>query len=140
MSASRQVPLVDRRAHRQAELQRRRKLEADSWKYSQILIQKELALHREFQARAEADAFFNYLKHCQMIARARWDEKCRLRAIEICENRVNLVTNFEALMREQEKKLMDQGLFIGSYTKKYLVCPVNGELPQLPPEVPGSAL
>ena len=49
-------------------------------------------------------------------------------------NITGLVLGEEQWMRVLDSRLMEQGIFVGLYTKKYLVDPVLGVMPQLPPE------
>ena len=75
---------------------------------------------------------FEYILRKQQIAAGRWAEICRLRALEVCDGKSGLVFRFEEWMRMLDRRLASNGIFIGSYTKKIMMDPTLGEIPQLP--------
>ena len=49
--------------------------------------------------------------------------------------RTGLVHQFHVWMRKLDQALAHDGIFVGSYTRKYLVHPEMGEIPQIECEV-----
>ena len=76
----------------------------------------------------------NYVCNQQLVGGGRWHYKRKLRELEINTNATGLVLAEEKWMRIIDARLEEQGIFVGSNTKKYLVDPELGIIPQLPPE------
>ena len=91
----------------------------------------ELARQRYEEERVAA-LHFEYVLRKQQVAAGRWAELCRLRAMEVCDNKSGLVFKFEEHMRMLDRRLAANGIWIGSYTRRILKDPVLGDIPQLP--------
>ena len=76
-----------------------------------------------------ANLHYAFVKQKQFVNQGRWPEIMRLRAMEVEQKRDDLVDRFECWMRKLDRTLTDQGLFVGSYTKKYMICPTSGPIP-----------
>ena len=101
-----------------------RKLDSHIWSYCCGLNTREL----EF---AVGNLHFAHVLRKQYRNGIRWFEICRLRSIEIHQRKTGLVRKFEVWMRKLDQNLAHQGVFVGSYTRKYLVHPDLGEIPQM---------
>ena len=77
---------------------------------------------------------YDYICKKQTVGGAQWHTIRKLREKEIKDNITGLVLEEEKWMRVLDARLEAQGAFVGSYTKRYLVDPVLGVIPQLPPE------
>ena len=131
MSANENCSLWNRRNQRLEESAARRKLEA--WLKESERLEAEASKWRLEEERIAA-AHFSYVLQKQQVGGGRWFEIRRLRAIELRTNVIGLVLAEERWMRVLDTRLETQGIFIGSYTKKYLVDPELGVIPQLPSE------
>ena len=117
-------PIAQDVIDRRAEADEERRLDSQMWSYCCRLNQREL----DFTV---ANLHYAYVLRRQYTNGSRWFEICRLRAIEIHQQKTGLVHKFEVWMRQLDQNLANDGLFVGSYTKKYLVHPELGEIPQL---------
>ena len=86
-------------------------------------------IHEDEANFISANLHYSFVKQKQFMSRGRWPEIMRLRAMEVEQNRDDLVDRFECWMRKLDRTLTDQGWFVGSYTKRYMVCPVSGPIP-----------
>lgn len=86
-------------------------------------------IHEDEANFISANLHYAFVKQKQFMSRGRWPEIMRLRAMEVEQNRDDLVDRFECWMRKLDRTLTDQGWFVGSYTKKYMVCSVSGPIP-----------
>ena len=75
---------------------------------------------------------YNHVCNPQLVGGGRWHCIRKLREIEIKTNATGLVLAEEKWMRVLDARLEAQGIFIGSYTKKYLVDPELGVIPNCP--------
>ena len=80
---------------------------------------------------AVANLHYAHVLRRQYTNGIRWFEICRLRALEIHQNKIGLVLKFEVWMRKLDQNLALHGVFVGSPTKKYLIHPELGEIPQM---------
>lgn len=112
--------VIDRRA----EADEDRRMDSQMWWYCCRLSQREYAF-------TTANLHYAHVLRRQYTNGTRWFEICRLRAIEIHQQKTGLVHKFEVWMRQLDQNLVNDGLFVGSYTKKYMVHPELGEIPQL---------
>ena len=131
--------LFNRRQQRLDELEtQRRDLEAkrryEVWLKDRNMLDAELKRWQVEEKRC-ATLHYNFMCNKQLVGGARWHTIRRLREKEIKYNVTGLVLEEEEWMRVLDTRLAAQGAFIGSYTKKYLVDPVLGVIPQLPPEL-----
>ena len=131
--------LRNRRQRRLDELEtQRRELEAkrryEVWLKDRNMLDAELKRWQVEETRC-ATLHYNFMCKKQVVGGARWHTIRRLREKEIKYNVTGLVLEEEEWMRVLDTRLAAQGAFIGSYTKKYLVDPVLGVIPQLPPEL-----
>ena len=106
---------------RRAEEENERRIDAHIWKNC-------LELHDDEAYYMRSNLHFAHVLQRQYINSRRWLEITRLRSMEIHQNRTDLVHRFECWMRKLDRN-HDQGLFVGSNTKKYMVCPVLGAIP-----------
>jgi len=81
-----------------------------------------------------ATLHFEHLCRQQQINGGRWYEKRRLRAEELRTHTTGLVLAEEEWMRIIDGRLEKDGIFVPSKTRKYLVDPDLGTIPQLSPE------
>ena len=109
---------------RRAEAEEERRLDSQIWSYCCRLNTREL----EFSI---GNMHYAHVLRRQYTNGSRWFEICRLRSIEIHQQKSGLVHKFEVWMRKLDQHLAHQGVFVGSYTRKYLVHPDLGEIPQL---------
>ena len=109
---------------RRLEADEERRLDSHIWSYCCSLNTREL----EF---AVGNLHFAHVLRKQYRNGIRWFEICRLRSIEIHQRKTGLVRKFEVWMRKLDQNLAHQGVFVGSYTRKYLVHPDLGEIPQM---------
>ena len=122
-----------------AEHLEQQRMDNECWLYCCRLSEKEKLYAENAWQKLEdervAGLHFSFVLRKQAVNGGRWNELSRLRAREIFENKIGLVRNFQSWMRALDRRLMSCGIFIGSYTRKHLVHPVYGEMPQLAPEV-----
>ena len=122
-------------AQRHAEVAEQRRIEAEAWTYCCHLSEKERVAAEAAMIKAEeeriAGLHLSYVLRKQAVNGGRWNEICRLRAMEVWQGRVGLVYNFETWMRILDRRLSSHGIFIGSYTRKFMFHPELGEIPQL---------
>ena len=131
MSANEGCSLYDRRRRRLEEMEAIRQYIV--WVIERRILEAELLKQKEEDKRV-ADLHYNYLCNQQLVGGGRWHCKRKLRELEITTNATGLVLAEEKWMRKIDGRLEDQGIFIGSKTKKYLVDPELGIIPQLPSE------
>ena len=131
MSANENCSLWNRQNQRLEEIAARRKFEA--WLKESEWLEAEASKRRLEEERVAA-AHFAYVLQKQQVGGGQWHEIRRLRAIELSTNVTGLVLAEERWMRVLDTQLESQGMFIGSYTKKFLVDPELGAIPQLPSE------
>ena len=123
--------LRNRRQRRLEESESKRRYEV--WARDRNMLDAELARWKLDEERF-ATLHYNFMLNKQMVGGGRWHTIRRLREKEIKHGVTGLVSEEERWMRVLDTRLEAQGAFIGSYTKKYLVDPVLGVIPQLPPE------
>ena len=123
--------LPNRRQQRLDEIESRRRY--DVWLRDRTRMAEELSQWQINEGRVAA-IHFAFMCHQQTVRRARWRTIRNLRLAEVRGNITGLVLGEEQWMRVLDSRLMEQGIFVGSYTKKYLVDPVLGVMPQLPSE------
>ena len=126
MSANDRCSLYDRRKRRLEEIEAIRR-------YIVWVNEAELAKQKAEDERVAA-LHYEYLCNQQLVGGGRWHYKRKLRELEINTNATGLVLAEEKWMRIIDARLEEQGIFVGSNTKKYLVDPELGIIPQLPPE------
>ena len=126
MSANESYSLYDRRRRRLEEIEAIRR-------YIVWVNEAELAKQKAEDERVAA-LHYEYLCNQQLVGGGRWHYKRKLRELEINTNATGLVLAEEKWMRIIDARLEEQGIFVGSNTKKYLVDPELGVIPQLPPE------
>ena len=131
MSANENCSLWNRQNQRLEEIAARRKFEA--WLKESEWLEAEASKRRLEEERVAA-AHFAYVLQKQQVGGGQWHEIRRLRAIELSTNVTGLVLAEERWMRVLDTRLESQGIFIGSYTKKFLVDPELGAIRQLPSE------
>ena len=126
-------------AQRHAEAAEQRRIDSEAWVYCCRLSEKEKLSAEVAWKKSEDDRIaglhFSYVLRKQEVNGGRWNEISRLRAMEVYQGKAGLVHNFETWMRILDRRLSSHGIFIGSYTRKYLVHPELGEMPQLAYEV-----
>ena len=123
--------LRNRRQQRLDEIEGRRRYEV--WRRDRTRMDDELSQWQKNEERVAA-IHFAFICHQQTVRRARWRTIRNLRVAEVRGNITGLVVGEERWMRVLDARLVEQGIFVGSYTKRYLVDPVLGVMPQLPPE------
>lgn len=126
MSANESYSLYDRRRRRLEEIEAIRR-------YIVWVNEAELAKQKAEDERVAA-LHYKYMCNQQLVGGGRWHYKRKLRELEINTNATGLVLAEEKWMRIIDARLEEQGIFVGSNTKKYLVDPELGIIPQLPPE------
>ena len=126
MSANDGCSLYDCRRQRLEEMEAIRR-------YIVWVNEAELAKQKAEDERVAA-LHYEYLCNQQLVGGGRWHYKRKLRELEINTNATGLVLAEEKWMRIIDARLEEQGIFVGSNTKKYLVDPELGVIPQLPPE------
>ena len=126
MSANDSCSLYDHRRRRLEEIEAIRR-------YIVWVNEAELAKQKAEDERVAA-LHYEYLCNQQLVGGGRWHYKRKLRELEINTNATGLVLAEEKWMRIIDARLEEQGIFVGSNTKKYLVDPELGVIPQLPPE------
>ena len=99
--------------------------EAQRWSYCCRLNTKEAEY-------AVSNLHFAHVLRMQFTNGNRWPLLCHLRSIEVHRKKAGLVHQFEVWMRKLDQT---KGVFVGSYTRKYLVHPELGEIPQIECEV-----
>ena len=119
MSANSSCSLYDRRRRRLEEIENIRRFIA--WVKERQFLDAELAKQKAEEERVSIEG-------------GRWHEKRKLREEEINTNATGLVLAEEEWMRIIDGRLEENGIFVGSKTKLYLVDPKLGIIPQLPPE------
>ena len=102
--------------------------EVQRWSYCCRLISKE-AEH------AVSNLHFAHVLRSQFTNGNRWPLLCHLRSIELHHKKTGLVCQFHVWMRKLDQALAHDGIFVGSYTRRYLVHPEMGEIPQIECEV-----
>ena len=102
--------------------------EVQRWSYCCRLISKE-AEH------AVSNLHFAHVLRSQFTNGNRWPLLCHLRSIELHHKKTGLVSQFHVWMRKLDQALAHDGIFVGSYTRRYLVHPEMGEIPQIECEV-----
>ena len=135
-----QLDIIDytqyRRRQRLAEAEARLKFQAEAWEHWCYLRKRERLLvevsKREMEEEGTAAAHFDFISQKQLVGSGRWHEICRLRAVEFHTKLSGLVLDLERWMRVLDTRLEEQGIFIGSYTKKMMIDLELGEIPQLP--------
>ena len=122
-------------AQRHAEAEEQRRIESEAWIYCCHLSEKErvsaVAARNKSEEERIAGLHFAYVLRKQEVNGGRWNEICRLRAMEVWQGKTGLVHNFDTWMRILDRRLSSHGVFIGSYTRKFMVHPELGEIPQL---------
>ena len=98
------------------------------WSYCCQLISKE-------EEYAVSNLHFAHVLRRQFTNGNRWPLLCHLRSIELHRKKTGLVSQFHVWMRKLDQALAHDGIFVGSYTRKYLVHPELGEIPQIECEV-----
>ena len=131
MSANDSCSLYDRRRRRLEEIEAIRRYIV--WVNEQRFLEAELLKQKAEDERVAA-LHYKYLCNQQLVGGGRWHYKRKLRELEINTNATGLVLAEEKWMRIIDARLEEQGIFVGSNTKKYLVDPELGVIPQLPPE------
>ena len=121
------------------DLRRRRLEEAENirrWLKSSRERQYLDAQFEKQKADEERLATLHYEHICRQkqINGGRWYVKRKLRAEEIRTHTTGLVLAEEEWMRIIDGRLEKDGIFVPSKTRKYLVDPDLGTIPQLPPE------
>ena len=112
--------VIDRRVEAEEE----RRLDFQIWSLCCRLSMKELDF-------AVANLHYAHVLRRQYTNGSRWFEICRLRSLEIHQHKTGLVLKFEVWMRKLDQNLAHHGVFVGSPTKKYLIHPELGEIPQM---------
>ena len=102
--------------------------EIQRWSYCCQLISKE-------EEYAVSNLHFAHVLRRQFTNGNRWPLLCHLRSIELQHKKTGLVCQFHVWMRKLDQALAHDGIFVGSYTRKYLVHPELGEIPQIECEV-----
>ena len=102
--------------------------EIQRWSYCCQLISKE-------EEYAVSNLHFAHVLRRQFVNGNRWPLLCHLRSIELQHKKTGLVCQFHVWMRKLDQALAHDGIFVGSYTRKYLVHPELGEIPQIECEV-----
>ena len=102
--------------------------EIQRWSYCCQLISKE-------EEYAVSNLHFAHVLRRQFTNGNRWPLLCHLRSIELHRKKTGLVYQFHVWMRKLDQALAHDGIFVGSYTRKYLVHPELGEIPQIECEV-----
>ena len=131
MSANDSCSLYDRRRRRLEEIEAIRRYIV--WVNEQRFLEAELLKQKAEDERVAA-LHYKYMCNQQLVGGGRWHYKRKLRELEINTNATGLVLAEEKWMRIIDARLEEQGIFVGSNTKKYLVDPELGVIPQLPPE------
>ena len=131
MSANENCSLFNRRRQRLEELEAKRRYEV--WLKERQWLEAEILKRKSDEERVAA-AHYDHVCNQQLVGGGRWHCFRKLREIEIKTNVTGLVLAEEKWMRVLDARLEAQGIFIGSHTKKYLVDPDLGVIPQLPPE------
>ena len=131
MSANDSCSLYDRRRRRLEEIEAIRRYIV--WVNERRFLEAELSKQKAEDERVAA-LHYKYLCNQQLVGGGRWHYKRKLRELEINTNATGLVLAEEKWMRIIDARLEEQGIFVGSNTKKYLVDPELGVIPQLPPE------
>ena len=131
MSANENCSLYDRRRQRLEEIEAKRRYNV--WLNERRWLEAKI-LKRKAEDERVAALHFNYVCNQQLVGGGRWRCIRKLRELEIRTNATGLVLAEEKWMRVIDARLEAQGIFIGSNTKKYLVDPELGVIPQLPPE------
>ena len=107
---------------RRIEADEDRRLDGEIWHYCCHLSQRELDF-------AVANLHYAHVLRRQYTHGRRWFEISRLFAIETHQQKVGLVHRFECWMRKLDQNLAEEGVFVGSYVKKYMVHPDLGPIP-----------
>ena len=102
--------------------------EVQRWSYCCRLNSKEAEY-------AVSNLHFAHVLRRQFTNGNRWPLLCHLRSIELHRKKTGLVHQFHVWMRKLDQALAHDGIFVGSYTRKYLVHPEMGEIPQIECEV-----
>ena len=131
MSANENCSLYDRRKQRLEEIEAQRRYNV--WLNEQRWLEAEI-LKRKADDEPVAALHYDHICNQQLVGGGRWHCIRKLREIEIKTNATGLVLAELKWMRVLDARLEAQGIFIGSYTKKYMVDPELGVIPQLPPE------
>ena len=131
MSANDSCSLYDRRRRRLEEIEAIRRYIV--WVNEQRFLEAELLKQKTEDERVAA-LHYKYMCNQQLVGGGRWHYKRKLRELEINTNATGLVLAEEKWMRIIDARLEEQGIFVGSNTKKYLVDPELGIIPQIPPE------
>ena len=131
MSANDSCSLYDRRRRRLEEIEAIRRYIV--WVNEQRFLEAELLKQKAEDERVAA-LHYKYMCNQQLVGGGRWHYKRKLRELEINTNATGLVLAEEKWMRIIDARLEEQGIFVGSNTKKYLVDPELGIIPQIPPE------
>lgn len=116
-SGHRDQGVIDRRIEADAD----RELDGEIWKFCCKLSQKEYDF-------AVSNLHYAHVLRRQFTHGRRWFEISRLFAIETYQNKVGLVHRFECWMRKLDQKIEDDGVFVGSNVKKYMVHPELGPI------------
>ena len=131
MSANSNCSLYDRCRRRLEETENIRRFIA--WLKERQFLEAELAKQKAEDERV-ASLHYEHLCNQQLVEGGRWHLKRKLREQEINTNATGLVLAEEEWMRIIDGRLEENGIFFGSKTKKYLVDPKLGIIPQLPSE------
>ena len=131
MSANSECSSYDRRRKRLEEAENIRRFIA--WLKERQFLEAELAKQKAEEERV-ASLHYEHLCKQQLVEGGRWHLKRKLRALDINTNATGLVLAEEEWMRIIDGRLEENGIFVASKTKKYLVDPELGIIPQLPPE------
>ena len=107
---------------RRIEADEDRRLDGEIWHHCCHLSMKELDF-------AVANLHYAHVLRRQYTHGRRWFEIARLFAIETHQQKAGLVHRFECWMRKLDQNLANEGVFVGSNTKKYMVHPDLGPIP-----------
>ena len=129
MSANSECSLYDRRRRRLEEAENIRRWLKSIRQY----LDAQLAKQKADEERV-ATLHYEHICRQQRINGGRWYVKRKLRAEEIRTHTTGLVLAEEEWMRIMDGRLEKDGIFIPSKTRKYLVDPELGIIPQLPPK------
>ena len=130
MSANSECSLYDRRRKRLEEAEDIRRFIA--WVKERQFLDAELARQKAEEERV-ASLYYEHLCQQQQIEGGRWHVKRKLREEEIRTKTTGLVLAEEEWMPIIDGRLEKDGIFVASKTRKYLVDPELGIIPQLPP-------
>ena len=123
MAKSIDSPKTVNLTERRAEATEERDLDSQIWSHCCHLNIKEI----EFSL---ANIHYAHVLRKQNTNRARWPEICRIRSIEINQQKTGLVQRYINWMRQLDQRLAEEDIFVESSAKKYMVHPVLGAIPE----------